>query len=138
MADSLAPPPVPDAPVRARPAAPQPEPQAPVGGGVSDRIRLAWLARAVALQMPGVVATDGGPAGRYTTGSGAERLDGVLCVASPEGGYELTLSLVCGLVPLQPLGSSIRDAVTSAAAAAGLPLRSVNIHVAALAQTGGG
>lgn len=110
----------------------------PVAPGASDRVRLARLARAVALQVPGAMAADVGAAGLCVTRDGADRLDGVTCVATADGGYQVTLCLVCALVPLEPLAASVRFAVASAATAAGLPLHSVDVHIAALTVAGAG
>ncbi len=106
------------------------------GPGGSERVRLARLAREAALRVPGVTGTDTGPVGLVITAGGGERLEGVLCVAIQDGGYEVTLRLVCGLVPLPALGERVRAAVTAAAASAGLPLESVGVHVAAVAEWG--
>ena len=67
----------------------------------SERVRLARAARQAALTVRGVRAMDAGPAGTFVTGAGdGERLVGVTCIAAPEGGYEVSLSLVVGLVRL--------------------------------------
>ena len=102
----------------------------------SERVTLARLARSAALGVPGVVAADAGPNGRFVTHDGDERLEGVTAVADL-GGYEVSLRLVCGLVPLVELGESVRAAVVAAAAAAGLPLTGVDVHVAAVAEPPG-
>lgn len=102
---------------------------APAG---SERFRLARLARDTALQVPGVVDTDPGPAGMMVTEGAGERLEGVLCVATKDGGYEITLRLICRLVPLPPLSHAVSSAVARAAAGAGMALDSVNVHVAAI------
>lgn len=99
----------------------------------SERFRLARLARAVALGVPGVVGTDAGPVGLFVTESGGERVEGVMCVAAQDGGYDVSLRLVCALVPLMTLGERIRTALQSAARRAEIPLQSVNVHVAAVA-----
>lgn len=98
----------------------------------SERFRLARLARDVALSVPGVVGTDTGPIGAFITVGGGERLDGVLCVAARDGGYEVTLRLVCGLVPLPQLSEQVKAAVARSAALVGFPLDSVSVHVAQL------
>lgn len=98
----------------------------------SERFRLARLARDAALGVPGVVGTDTGPIGMFITVGGGERLDGVLCVATKDGGYEVTLRLACGLVSLPQLSEQVKAAVARSAALAGLPLESVSVHVAQL------
>jgi hypothetical protein len=99
----------------------------------SDRVRLARAARQAALAVRGVRAMDAGSAGTFTTGAGdGERLDGVTCIAAPEGGYEVSLSLVAGLVALHPLGERVRAAVVRVASFAGIELTDVTVHFADL------
>lgn len=100
---------------------------------VSPRLRLARLARDTALAVPGVVRMDAGPDGVFTVVSGRERVDGVLCVATAEDGFDLSLRLVCGLVPLPALGERVRATVRARAAAAGLEAVSVAVHVSEIA-----
>lgn len=107
----------------------QPSPSLPIP---SERFRLARLAREASLRVPGVVGTDTGPMGLFITVGGGQRLEGVVCV-SAKGGYEVSLRLVCALVPLPPLAEQVTAAVTASAAEAGLPLESVSLHVAAVA-----
>lgn len=95
----------------------------------SVRFRLAHVARLTALGTPGVVDLDAGPEGRFATVDGAQRLDGVMCVAVGEAGYEVSLRLVCGLIPLTALAQSVRSRLTAAAAGIGLPLAVVHVHV---------
>jgi hypothetical protein len=99
----------------------------------SERVRLARLARDAALRVPGVMTTDAGPIGMFITVGGGERLEGVTCVATNSGAYEVTLRLVCALVPLVPLGERIKALVASTAAKAGIELESVSVQVAAVA-----
>jgi hypothetical protein len=95
----------------------------------SDRVRLARAARQAALTVRGVRAMDAGPAGTFMTGVGdGERLPGVTCVAAPEGGYEVSLRLVAGLVALRPLGERVRAAVVRVASFAGIELAGVTVH----------
>ena len=101
----------------------------------SERFRLARLARDAALRIPGVVGTDTGPIGMFITVGGGERLEGVICVATKNGGYEVTLRLICAVVPLPKLGEQVKAAVAATAAEAGIPLDSVSVHVAAVAGT---
>ena len=60
-----------------------------------------------------------------TGADGGERLEGVSCIAAPGGGYDVSLRLVCDLVPLHPLGELVRAAVGRAAATAGIELERV-------------
>jgi hypothetical protein len=106
---------------------------APIG---SERVRLAGLAREAALRVPGVVATDAGPSGVLITEGARQRIDGVLCVATKDGGYDVTLRLVCGLVPLLALGEAVKAAVRRAAGVAGLQVESVDVQVAAVVEAG--
>jgi len=99
----------------------------------SERLRLARLARQAARRVPGVVRTDPGPMGRFVTVGGGERLEGVVCAAAKGGGYDVSLRLVCDLVPLLALGEQVRAAVQRAARVSGIALESVGVHVVALA-----
>jgi hypothetical protein len=97
----------------------------------SDRVRLARAARQAALTVRGVRGVDAGPVGLFFTGAGdGERLEGVTCIAAPEGGYEVSLRLVAGLVALYPLGERVRAAVVRVASFAGIRLASVSVHFA--------
>lgn len=103
----------------------------------SDRIRLARAARRAALSVPGVRGTDAGPAGMFVTGAGGgERLEGITCVAAPEGGYEVSLRVTAALVALYPLGQRVRVAVRRVANHAEIELASVSVHFADLAVEG--
>jgi hypothetical protein len=102
----------------------------------SERVRLARLTRRVALGVPGVVGTDAGPDGRWATPDGAERLEGVTCIAAPGGGYEVELRLVCGLVPLHALGAAVRGAVATAARSAQLPVERIDVTVVSVTSGG--
>jgi len=104
----------------------------------SERFRLARLTRDAALRVPGVLDTDTGPMGLFVTVDGAQRVEGVMCMATSGDGYEVSLRLVCALVPLLALGELVRAAVRRTAAVAGIELESVSVHVAALAGAGGG
>jgi hypothetical protein len=99
----------------------------------SPRFRLARLARDTALRVPGVMRGDAGAAGLFVTTGEGERLDGVTCVAVSGGGYEVSLWLVCGMVPLLRLADRVRATVTSSAARAGIAVTSVTVHIADLA-----
>lgn len=102
----------------------------------SERVRLARLARDAALRVPGVVGTDAGPSGVLITEGARQRLEGVLCVATKDGGYDVTLRLVCGLVPLLALGDAVQATVRRAADLAALPVDSVDVQVAAVVEPG--
>jgi hypothetical protein len=98
----------------------------------SERFRLARLARAAALAVPGVLDAAAGPGGLFVTVERDERVEGVLCAATHEGGYEVTLRLICELVPLLELSERVSAAVGHAATVARLPLDGVHVHVAAV------
>ena len=101
----------------------------------SDRLRLARAARQAALGVRGVRGSDAGAAGTFVTGaSDGERLEGITCVAAPEGGYEVSLRLVAGLVALHPLGERVQASVRKVANHAGIELASVSVHFAELAD----
>jgi hypothetical protein len=123
-----------------RPVVTNPQPtERPVGTvrGESDRVRLADVALTAALGVPGVLAGQADPLRRRVTEtSTGERLEGVSCVAAPEGGYDVSLRLICGLVALQPLGERIRAAVRRAAVMAGITVQSVSVYFAELAVEG--
>jgi hypothetical protein len=99
----------------------------------SPRFRLARLARDTALRVPGVMRADAGPAGLFVTTGEGERLEGVTCVAASGGGYEVSLRLVCGMVPLLRLADQVRATVSSSAARAGIAVTSVTVHITDLA-----
>jgi hypothetical protein len=100
----------------------------------SERVRLARAARQAALAVRGVRAMDAGSAGAFVTGTvDGERLSGVTCIAVPDGGYEVSLCLVAGLVELHPLGQRVQAAVARVASFAGIPLAGVSVHFADLA-----
>ncbi len=102
----------------------------PEPGLESERFRLARLVRAAALGIPGVAGTDLGPSGLCVTSERGQRLEGVLCVAAGGGGYDVTLRLICGLVPLEALAEQVRQRVRSAAAGGGPELRRVDVQIA--------
>ncbi len=97
------------------------------GAGGSERIRLARAARAAALAVPGVVRTDAGAAGLLVTVGDGERIEGVRAVAAQGGGYELSLELVCQMVPLLDLARQVKSAVARAAVTAGISIDDVNV-----------
>jgi hypothetical protein len=104
------------------------------GGTSSERVRLAILAHAVALRVPGVVGTDSWTAGLHVTLAGDQRLEGVRCVVASAGhSYEVSLRLICALVSLPALAAVVRSRVVNAATRAGLPVDAVSIQIAGLA-----
>jgi hypothetical protein len=110
-------------------------PASPPHAVESERVRLARAARQAALTVRGVRGTDAGPAGLFfTAAGGGERLEGVTCIAAPEGGYEVSLRLVVGLVALGPLGERVRAAVSRVASFAGIELASMSVYIADLIE----
>src|SRR5205085_7962877 len=95
----------------------------------SERVILARLARIAALQVPGVLATDRGSARSCVTASGGERVEGVTCVASPTGGYDVSLCLICQLVALHALGHQVSAALRRAASVADIAVDAIQVHV---------
>lgn len=87
---------------------------------VSARLRIARVALEAALAVDGVVGGYDGPLGLRTTRDGVERLVGVVAAADASGGYSVTLYLIVGPVPLEPLARRIRAAVGARIAVAGL------------------
>jgi hypothetical protein len=82
----------------------------------------------LAMRTRGVVRTDAGPGGRFVCVGDGERVEGVTCVAA-DGGYEISLRLVCALMPLEPIAEQVRTVVGAKALAAGLHVTSVNVQV---------
>lgn len=101
----------------------------------SERMVLARHARAAALGVPGVVDTTSVGPPAIVTVDGLARVEGVSCLAAP-GGYDLALALICEMVPLPALGAAVEAAVREAAAADGIPVGEVNVHVAGLVGAG--
>ena len=96
---------------------------------------MARAARQAALTVRGVRGMDAGPARLFFTAAGdGERLEGVTCIAAPEGGYEVSLRLVAGLVALDPLSQRVQAAVIRVASFAGIELASVHVHFADLIE----
>ena len=89
-------------------------------GEASVRRRLARLAHTAALAVEGVADTSSGPAGRWLTAGGGERVPGVVATILPSGRYGLELHLVADPVPLRPLADRVRRRIEAAAASAGL------------------
>jgi hypothetical protein len=105
-------------------------------GEPSPRIALAALVRDAALAVDGVVGLDDGAGGLFVTAGGGERVGGVRCLAAPEGGYDVSLRLVCRLEPLHALADRVRAAVTEAAGVAQLGLATLTIAVADVTDDG--
>jgi uncharacterized alkaline shock family protein YloU len=110
--------------------APAPQPPPP-----SPRLRLARAARDAALDVPGVHDTDAGPLGLYLTAAGGQRVEGVVCAATREGGYEISLKLIADLVPLPALSERVQTAVRRAARSAGLTLSAVSVEITGVATS---
>jgi hypothetical protein len=106
----------------------------PLVGGPSERVRLAQLARDVALKTHGVAGLDAGPVGAFATVGGGHRIAGVTCATAPEGGFDLSLQLVCELVPLRPLAGRVRRAIGIAALREQLAVQTVTIAVTDVAE----
>lgn len=106
-----------------------------IAGNGSERIRLARVALAAALSVPGVARADGGPLALHRTPVGnSAPLVGVICAAAADGGYAVALRLIAGLVPLPALADRITERVSRAAGNSGLArdLQSVSIHFAGI------
>jgi hypothetical protein len=104
--------------------------------GPSARVRLTRAAREAALRVPGVASTDTGPMGLYVTAADGERLEGIICAASNDGGYDISVRLIAGVVSLPELSERITAAITRAAARVDVPCSSVSIHFADLLVPG--
>jgi hypothetical protein len=102
----------------------------------SDRVRLTRAARDAALQVPGVVGTDTGPTGVYLTAAAGERFEGIICAAADDGGYDISVRLIAGLVSLPDLSERIAAAISRAALRVGVPCSSISIHFADLLVPG--
>jgi hypothetical protein len=96
-------------------------------------MRLAQLAHDAALRVSGVIRTDVGPAGLFVSVGNGRRVEGVICAADRDGGYEVSLRLVCALMPLQPIAEQVRAAVTAAGSVVAMRVTSVNVAVADVA-----
>ena len=103
---------------------------AEVPASASVRLRLAAVARAAALATRGVVGLDAGPARMSMTASQGLRVDGVVCVALPDGRYQVSVHLVAAMVALRPLADAVRTRVERDAAVAGLADRLGPVDIA--------
>lgn len=101
----------------------------------SERFRLARAVRAAVLGVPGVVGTDVGPSGVCVTSERGERLEGILCMAAAGGAYDVTLRLVCSLVPLEALAEQVRDSARQAADAGQPQLGRIDVQVADVVES---
>jgi hypothetical protein len=100
------------------------DPHGPSAAGpVSDRVRVARVALAAALEVDGVAAAHVPALGPPSTQSSGGRVEGVTAVAGEGGRYEVGLHLVARPVPLHPLGERVRRRVVGAVARAGLAER---------------
>jgi hypothetical protein len=95
----------------------------------SPRMRLARIAHDVAMRTRGVVRTDAGPGGLFVSAGNGQSVEGVTCVAAMDGGYEISLRLVCAMTPLQPIAEHVRTVVGANAVTAGIHVTSVNVQV---------
>ena len=91
------------------------------------------MARDVAMRTRGVVRTDVGPGGLFVSVGDGQRVEGVTCVAATDGGYEISLRLVCALMPLAPIAEQVRTVIGAKALMAGMQVASVNVQVADVA-----
>ena len=96
----------------------------------SDRVRAAQLAREAALATPGVLRLDAGTTGLITTVGGGVKVPGVTSAMAPEGGFDVSVHLVCALVALPPVAEAVRRAVHTLTDGAGIALAGVNVVVA--------
>jgi hypothetical protein len=99
----------------------------------SPRMRLARMAHDVAMRTRGVLRTDVGPGGRFVSAGDGQRVEGVTCVAATDGGYEISIRLVCALMALEPIAEHVRTVVGAKAAAAGIHVTRVDVQVADVA-----
>jgi hypothetical protein len=104
--------------------------------GASDRLRLARVARAAMLGVPGVLTTDAGPAGLHVTAARDERLEGIICAATSDGGYDISVRLIAGLVPLPDLSDRVTAAMNCAAERVGVPCGAVAVYFADVVESG--
>jgi hypothetical protein len=101
-----------------------------VPASASVRLRLAAVARAAALATRGVIRLDSGRTTLRMTASAGLRVDGVVCVALPDGRYQVSIYLVAAMVALRPLADAVRARVERDVALAGLADRLGRVDVA--------
>ena len=104
--------------------------------GTSDRLRLARVSRAATLAVPGVITTDIGPTGLHVTTARSERLEGIICAANSDGGYDVSVRLIAGLVSLPDLSERVTAAINRAAVSVGVSCSSVAVYFADVVQSG--
>jgi hypothetical protein len=102
----------------------------------SDRVRLARQAHDAALQVLGVAGLEAGPLGLVLTADENQRVDGVRCVATGDGSFEVTLRLRCELVPLLELADIVKASVVRAAGSAGIAVTDVTVLIADIVDPG--
>ncbi len=101
-----------------------------VPASASVRLRLAAVARAAALATRGVIRLDSGRTAMRMTASAGLRVDGVVCVALPDGRYQVSVHLVAAMVALRPLADAVRARVQRDVTTAGLADRLGRVDVA--------
>jgi hypothetical protein len=89
------------------------------------------------LAVPGVITTDTGPAGLHATTARNERLEGIICAATSDGGYDISVRLIVGLVALPDLSDRVTAAINRAAVRIGVPCSSVAVYFADVLESGG-
>jgi hypothetical protein len=100
----------------------------------SERMLLARLAQDAALVATGVVETDAGPGGTFTSVGDGERIEGVRVTADDAGRFDVGLRLICEPVPLIALGERLREEIERRATRAGLALGRVDVVIAELVE----
>ena len=64
-----------------------------------------------------------------------ERLEGIICAANNDGGYDISVRLIAGLVSLPDLSDRVTAAINRAAVRVGVPCSSVAVHFAEVDET---
>jgi hypothetical protein len=108
--------------------------EAPIG--VSDRLRLARAARVAMLGVPGVIGTNAGPTGLHVTTARGDRVEGIICAATSDGGYDISVRVIAGLVALPDLSERIAGAIRLVASRIGVPCSSVAVYFADVVESG--
>jgi hypothetical protein len=88
------------------------------------------------LGVPDVISTDAGPAGLHVTSGSGEPLEGIVCAATSDGGYVVSVRLIAGLVALPDLSERITAAINRAAARVGVPCSGVAVHFVDVVESG--
>jgi hypothetical protein len=89
------------------------------------------------LAVPGVITTDTGPTGLHATAARDERLEGIICAATSDGGYDISVRLIAGLVPLPDLSDRVKAAINRAAVRVGVPCSGIAVYFADVVESGG-